>query len=335
MALLWIDGFDLYNDDTDLAERYTSVDLSFNFIQITSSGRNDSALFFDNLDREVVQQFSSASDEFTIGFALFINRNVDTDYRIVDFRLGGSTSCRLEVTEFGRLRLNVGTATVIGSSTIILKRSDWYYIELQWAPDPANSVGTVRVDGVDEISVSGVASDAGESTIDTFILTGLDSRVDDLYVLDDTGGSFNTFLGDVFVTTLRPTADSSPNDFTPSSGIDNYAMVDDTGGPDDDSTYVESDVVNATDFYDVEDLTLSPTTVHAVATTATWKKDDGGARTSSTKIRSNGTVNTGSAFTLDTSYDKHQDIFTVDPDGGGAWSETSVNNVEIGHEVTS
>lgn len=76
---------------------------------------------------------------------------------------------------------------------------------------------------------------------------GLDATYRDLYVTDD------EFLGDCEVRLLVPDADGDDGDFTPSSGTDDFAMVDEVPA-DDETTTLSSDTVGDKVLVHVENL---------------------------------------------------------------------------------
>jgi hypothetical protein len=81
------------------------------------------------------------------------------------------------------------------------------------------------------------------------------SYYDDFYCTSDP-----TLNGDFSAAILRPESDVT-SDWTPSTGSDNYAMVDDGIEHDGDTTYNEADTVGESDLFELEDTGLDPAEV--------------------------------------------------------------------------
>ena len=130
-----------------------------------------------------------------------------------------------------------------------------YYLEIEAVIH--GSTGSVKVckNGVQVISATGVntkgQSQDGVSTL-RLRMPGTTAwaacNVDDVYVADAA-----TRLGDSRVITLVPDGDTGDKDWSPSSGEDNYAMVDEEQ-VDGDTSYVASSTPGDLDFYTMGNL---------------------------------------------------------------------------------
>ena len=104
-----------------------------------------------------------------------------------------------------------------------------------------------------------------------FQLNGLNEfsspTVHDVYV---TNG--RTRLGESGVAVLYPSADTADADWTPSTGTDHYATVDETT-VNGDAGYVASGTVGDLDLYEIGDLPFVPDGIHAVQVTMCARKE--------------------------------------------------------------
>jgi hypothetical protein len=130
-----------------------------------------------------------------------------------------------------RILIKVGTTTVGTSSYFAF--GAWHYIEV----NVTVRTGTyeLRRNGVLDISdASEDMADTGSDGWDIFawrFSSSLSSflRIDDIYVCDGTGAKNNDFLGPSIVEGILPNAEGTTIQWTPATGTDNSAMVDDVG----------------------------------------------------------------------------------------------------------
>jgi len=230
-----------------------------------------------------------------------------------------------------------------GSATIssVLTADTWHFIEIEWKPTTSANGGftKVYVDGTNvydsgsrsivsltfsvsfgtRIGVIGTANESG----------GGRGAYDDWYQLSLDGVNHTTPLGDVRVKLLTPTSDDTPNDWSRSTGADNYALVDGTNW--DETSYVEADVTGEDDHYGLETLT-GVDTVHALQIDVVCQATDGtptlhvGFDDGTASEQSGGVIGTASTSVV-------RKLFTLDP-SGSAWTETSVNDVEATQRMT-
>jgi hypothetical protein len=334
MALRFIDGFDHYNSMT---QKWTTLSGTPTF---TSVGTRFSVgqclvLSFANpvkaLDSQATWVIGGAVKFGSFGTTSSIIGVRDVGTQQVDVRVNASGN--LTVTKNG---------TVIGTSTSsMISLNVWYYLELKVTIHNTTGAYEVRLNGVTVPGLSATGVDtrntANNSANEIFMSTagGITYTYDDLYVCDGTGSTNNDFLGDVRVDTILPTADGSSTDFTPSTGTDNYAMVDDAT-PDSDSTYIASGTLNDLDLYTFADLQSLTGSVFGIQSVIFGRKDDAGTRSVAPAIKTGVTTAVGADFTLAASYSYNLQIFETNPaNGSAAWTISDVNNSEFGVKVTA
>ena len=157
---------------------------------------------------------------------------------------------------------------------------------------------------------------------------------DDLYVADGSGADLTDFAGDVIVDTQMPTSETATINFTPSGGSDNALMVDEIG-PDDDTTYNESNNPTDDDLLNIADPATTGQTVFAMQPFAYARKTSAGARGLGVKVERGGSESTPDDQTLSTVYTYIWEVEENDPNGGGDWTVVNANAATIGYEVTA
>lgn len=127
----------------------------------------------------------------------------------------------------------------------------WVFIEALITVDNSAGVVTLRINGTQVYAGTALDTRSGAGTtidrVGYYSASGT-AIVDCLYINDTTGSApHNGFLGPVRCDAVTTSADSTPTDWSPSSGGSSEAMIDDGDAPDDDSTYVTSSTVGHTD----------------------------------------------------------------------------------------
>ena len=182
------------------------------------------------LDRAGNGQSFDTSD-VTIGFAVkFETENATFDYYISD--------AIIIHAKFKQMSVDTGSApliefyldaTLIGSFATDLILNHWYYVEFQIVIAPV--IGTIEL-RVDETIIDKITGNTG-------VTAGVDKLqkisspwenpetflVDDLYVVANDGIGLVGYQGDVRVLSVAPDQDGTLVELTPSSGIDNYALI--------------------------------------------------------------------------------------------------------------
>lgn len=346
MALLFMDGFDHYAT-ADFSKKYTSAGASVS-LAATSGRRGGGALqCAASTTQGVLTKTFAAGASWVIGFAFSGSQYGGSSSPSLAALLdSGSLQCELRVNADGTLSVTrAGNAVTGGTSVQALNANAFAFIE--WKVTIADSIGAntckVRVNGVDWITVAtgqDLKATANASANQVRIGNGTSSTSgatllwDDLYICDQSGSTNNDFLGDVRVDTLYPTSDGNYTQFTPSTGTDHYALVDETAPNTTD--YNESSTVGHRDSYGMGNLAaLTSQTVYGVQVNAAMLKDDAGARSASTFVRSSGTDGDGASVALGTSQTYVSQVYETNPNGSVAWTETSVNAMESGVRVTA
>jgi len=338
MALLFVDGFDHYVT-ADIPKKWNSGGANVS-IQ-TAGGRRGGGCMRCTGASPQASKTLQAETSWVVGFAFSCATLTTT--AIAQFLDTGTVQCDLRLNADGTLLVTRnGTSVTGGQSTFALSTNTWYFLEIKVsiADSIAANSCKVRVNGGDVITVS-----AGQDLKNTANTTANSVRLgqssntstfeyDDLYVCNQSGSTNNDFLGDVRVDTLYPTSDGTYTQFTPSTGSTHYLLVDETAP--NTSDYVDGNTVGHRDSYGMGNLpALVSQTVYGVQVNAAMLKDDAGAKSAATMVRSGTTNADGTSAALGTSQAYVSQIFEQDPDAAAAWTETTVNAMEAGVVVTA
>ena len=285
---------------------------------------------------------NSSIDEIVCGFRVYVPDITDNLDVTLFQNLTGVTTVATTVSILGGTGMRVRDASSTNHDvTGVLTKGQWHYIEIEYkmAPSSAGGFMKVYVDGTEQISTGSVnicsftffsqyGCRLGVQATSNQLDTSENFRLDDVYLLYEDGVINTGPIGECKVVPLEPDADATPNDWTPSTGSDNWDMVNGQGW--DTATYVEGSSGND-DHYTTEDLSGADT-VHAVQFTTILE-----SVTSASDLHlgcDNGTADEqdmGSIATGTGGVSMHQ-CHETDP-SGSAWTQSSVNSVESTQRV--
>lgn len=284
----------------------------------------------------------TAASEWTVGVAVFI-RNPEDDTKLIDFLDGQNSQCFLNVRADGDdfyLEVKRGSTVLETSSTFSY---GWHYIEMYvdihtstgdyevWLNENSimsdTGVNTAAAGGTDVTRVQMGGADDGSSGTDKFL-------IDDIYIRDDT-----TNHGDIRIDAIFPEADGATNDWSAVGELDNYANVDETDEPNDDTDYVTSSTNNDRELYDYQDAPSSLGTILAVVLRTWARQEAAGSQNFRPVLRhSDGsTINVGTTVAIDsTAYGAPiEEVFATNPATASAWllSELNDPDTQFGFEI--
>ena len=144
------------------------------------------------------------------------------------------------------------------------------------------------------------------------------------------------FIGPIKVETLFPSSEGTTINFTPSTGTDNSANVDDNPKTDDTDYNSSLDTASNKDLFVTENLSGITGNIKAVQVVNQARVEEPGAiGLQSIVAEGTPTQGTGSVVEIiDTDdYFLVSHIFEVNPDTSSAWVVSEVNGMEIGYEI--
>jgi hypothetical protein len=157
---------------------------------------------------------------------------------------------------------------------------------------------------------------------------------DDLYLLDNSGSINNNFLGDMRVDAHFPvTPDGTHQDWTPSTGSDRFAVVDDPSANITD--YNATLTLNDIDTLNIENMKNPGGSIAGLQTMHYHSKADAGACLVAPIVRSGAADYVGSNFAPSVdSFAFQRTLYETNPATGLQWAESEFDAVEIGYKKT-
>lgn len=338
MTILSFYSLDNYNDATEFFEEPNWSDigeLALNFA--TTGGRfGGGRLAFAGgggvQDHGARLAISSAPSTIFFGLAIKKAANAGSE-DFMRFRADGNIHVTLRFNGTTR-RIDVITNPGGTIGFFYMSPTRWHWLEIKVTISDTVGEITIQVDEVQVFTATGLdnRNDAGGVFVNQIDLRN-DNGTDTLYDVDDMIVHTEAdFIGDIRIENLRPDGDGSQSSFTPLGGGTNSVEVDETPGPDDDTSHVESSTVGHQDLYTMDNMVGTGTTIFAVQAKAYARKDDAGARSIILLARENATTGSGATQTLITTYEWFNEIFELNPDTTAAWTLSEVNAMEIGQE---
>lgn len=289
-----------------------------------------------------------AGESVIFGFGLYLDLMYAAD--IISIKKNGiSDFMRLVLTSGGSISVGFDNSTTGSPSQPVatldagtLTAKTWHYIEIEWLPSTTVGIARVRIDGdtpggwtdidTGDTSVSASAGD-GSYTLKCYFASGslTPAYMDDVYALDTAGAApFNAFLGAVSIEMLSPDGDVE-SDFVGSdaNSVDNRLLIDEL--PMDTTDYVESATATNRELVDLTAKTLGGLPL-AVRTIVYGRDSDGGSQSVDILTKSGVTEN-ADIQAMPSVDGVLSVIHPLDPNGSIAWTETTVNAVQVGVEV--
>jgi hypothetical protein len=339
MTLLFMDGFEDYDEITDLNKKWTTYVNSTTPRQISSEGRFGGECLLCNSGVTSLKYYLPDSTEIICGFAF--NRN-DAGYSDI----GGIFMFYGILYPIGILKLfKSGALQWEGYSSLpdtalsvnVLRPNTWYYIEVRCLAHNTAGEIEIKVDGVTWLSLTGDTLYSTDTYIKSISLpssgSGSDYLIDDLYILNTSGTKNNDFLGDVVVRTVKPNGAGNYAQFTPSAGS-NYQCVDDVEWSDSDSDYVESDTDGEIDTHAYESIPSSGLgEIYGIQLCNGCKKyvESDGTEIKHV-VRKNSTDYISDAEDLEDEVFANKKIYEVDPEDSTAWTKAKLDVTEFGYQ---
>jgi hypothetical protein len=355
MAFLFADSFDHYAT-ADVLTKWTSTNNNGGTLSITSSAGRRSTNGFrmfssggNNTWGYLSKTLTTSGAGFVVGFYVTVSAAPSANGMYLATIVETATTHLI-------LRLNAdftisvlrGDSTVLGtSSTSGLAAGVGGYIEFKGTIDNSTGTYTVRCNNNQILNATGAdTQNGGTSTWNVLFIGQLYANLfnsaytaatnidfDDLYVLDQSGGSHDSFYGDVAVDWHPVTGAGNSTQFTPSAGS-NYQNVDDTT-PDGDTTTNTASAVGQKDTFALTDLIGTGGTIKCVQTVIYVKKSAAGTCTVADVIRHSGSDNDGTAVGPATAYAFQLEGHIVNPGTSAAWTEAGFNAIELGYKQVS
>lgn len=255
-------------------------------------------------------------------------------------------------SEGGYLNIGESSLTLIdddefyngSSSGNRLQLDTWYFIELYVY---SNTNGAVRLhveneQWVGEDDMIDVNTTTQGATADYIrfgggnvsqVMPGM--RIGSVYCLEATT---TKRLGKCRIAELSPTADGAHTDFTPETGANHYAMVDDASpGHDYDATRcISLGTVGHKDSFTTTDTIGGAATVLGYAVDLIAYDPQAASKQMRANVKSGTTTGNGTAAAVDdTGYGKISHLWETNPDTGVAFTQAEAEAAEFSYEITT
>jgi len=344
MALLWIEGFEGFGSTLDSApspsgivgRKYGSV-ASESTMKIQTGRTGGKSLELATSNCYFQKSITMANDTIIIGFAFLADALLTSGY-LVNCYDGIGMGMRLYVDTAGTFGI-IRNTTRLETTTNSITASVWYYIEYKIKVHASAGSYELRVNDTVWASDSGINTQTYINPFyDAIRFIGpysfVTSRIDDLYICDDSGTYNNDFLGNVKVVAINPDSAGDDTDWTPASGA-NYAAVDDGQELDEDSTYVETSGSLDQDLYNYESLS-SVGSIKGIQINTEVRVTDAESYDLNNVIKSGTTTDEGTEETISsTSYATSSRVQETDPDTSASWTASNINSCQFGIKATT
>ena len=339
MALIHMDGFDVYSALTDLGLQYTIANGGFG----TTTGRfGGGAYYCTSYTATMKKALPSSPSEIWTSYAFNAATGINSDCMLIEFggASGGEVSISINFSS-GIFKAWRGTTLIGTSGAYALGTGTWHWLDYHFKINGSSGIVEIWLDGNNIMNLTGVntSNSGGTAIVYVALASGSNSNntqtgyFDD-WIINDTTGSYNNGrIGDSRIETLKPTSDASPNNGTLTSGTSHYAMVNESHYDGDTSTITLTNTSGQEELFGIGSLSGAPASISAVKVTLIGKKSDAGACNLETVVSSSSTVSTGASTGLTTSYVSFGTILETDPHTSAAWAYTAVNAAKIGFEV--
>lgn len=353
MPFAFIDGFDDY-----------PVDINQNGIGIGSywigasdqgsvvAGRFGNQALRKRRQRTCYRGFPSTT-EVTIGFAVRLQdlatNNVQGQQLMGITSTNFQTQWHIGVDDLGNIRVQrpgmsvgetFGTPMAMGDGpSARLLDNTWHFLEMELVLG-AGTAGRFRMlkDGDEIINLVGINT-KGSPTDDDLGRVLLQANGDPFSTpagvdFDDFFVKYNdaTAIGGVKAKLQTMTADNLAQ-FARLSGASNSAMINEVSA-DSDTSYNYSNTVGHKDIFEMQDITETPTKIHAVQVSIAARKDDAGDRTIRPILVQGATTNVGIDHYETTDYTWNRQIWELNPNGNIPWTKADINAMKVGYELT-
>jgi hypothetical protein len=245
----------------------------------------------------------------------------------VDGSLAAYRSTGTNNFDFGSNGATLGNSAVLLGTTAAgtILAGEEFALKAKVTVDDASGVIELYVNGVQVLTLTGQDTrNSGTATITNLLHgAGRNGGAGSATVYYDDFWAGSTVLpGDRRVDSHYPIQDGAETGFTPSSGTDHYAMVDEAS-PDDDTSKVTAVTPGLRDTYKVEAFKNPGGSIDAVKTVLTCKKVAPNSAQLATCIYSNAAPHDGTAQGLTTTWMNVGEVAEVDPGTSAAWAENA------------
>lgn len=339
MALLFLTGFDYYNQTQ--TQRVWPYQQGGNALV---PGRFGGQGWIFNAENAFLSTVIPNSSTVCVGFALSMAQASNVN-PILCFQDGTTdhhnpiTQVDMRVTSTGDFQFYRNGVYLTGTGDLLIFNA-WNYVEVMVYVSGGSGIITFRLNGETYLEIPALNTQfSGNNYVNQIRFQPYNTtdqyqiKLDDIYIINDQGPApQNTYLGECRVQTQWPTANGDTNSFQVVGAGYNYQAVNSTIS-NDDLDYVKSATVGNIDDYSMGAVSLTGA-IFGVQVNLTYKKDDVGNRIIAPVIKSANTFYQGPMFTCFSDYKVASNIWSLEPHGNTAWTNTSVSAIDAGIKIT-
>lgn len=289
--------------------------------------------------------YPATNDTFGIASRVWLNNIPDNNTNrpgIHQFRDGtNAVQVVIVVSPTGSLQVyrntdpTSGVGTLIGeTSGPVLTAQAWRHVETWVFRHATAGTVTIRVEGVEVLALTNVntgsATYAQVAVGTAWSLAGVSITISqkDIVFLNGAGTENNTFIGPCGVYRLTPNADVSSG-WTPSTGTDDYPLVDEA--PPNDSDYIYAPTPPpAPSIMNLTNLPADIVSIRGILSTARSEKVDAGDGSLQVSMSPDGTNwDDGASNAVTTAFAYTYDVSEVSPATAAAWTPAEVDAMEV------
>lgn len=351
MSVAFVDGFDHY--PTDKATIGYGLNTPW-IVVLTGSDFRSFATGLNGLGKCLVMGANSnggymrrvipTTSQISYHFGVMItNLPATLAEKLIEFDdVSGARQFQLNVTIGGLLQLIGEGGAILATGSILLSPNVVYRISLKADLDTGTFALAISGDedpnftltGVDlndqtSTDIGFVRYDCADSSAEGGAQFALEYRIDDVVCLYDEA----ILIPECELLLAGPNADTADSDWVPSTGTDNYAMVDEVP-VDGDATYNSSDVVGALDLFDFAGLVKSPESIVCITQLTVARKEESATRTFKNVLKIGATEYQGVEHFLSTSSTYYYDHYRDNPADSLPWEEADYAALKSGYELT-
>ena len=342
MTLLFVEGFDHFVSDDHLIDK--GWEIYSGYVAVHSNYKRfdtGNGVLLNHAGGYIIKTIDPNETTLYLGFAVKENSvyglNYDVSRPFLNFKDEFDVDqVKVHLTTSNEVQVNDGTSALLGkSSQYVVPDHQWFYFEIKVTISATVGEVTARINGTQVLNLTSQNTKNGSDYIGKIKINGLDiventgflTYIDDLYI-DDA-----QFHGDCRVKTFFPDSDSGTHtDLVRSTGSNDYECVDDNP-PNDDTDYISGNTPGDISAFGITTGALG--TVIGTQLNNYMRKDDAGSRTGRPILRSNGADYNGITRDISADYYFHNDIWELDPDDSGAWTQTKLEAAEFGLEIVA
>jgi len=209
---------------------------------------------------------------------------------------------------------------LVAAGTIYLADDEYFQVQFYAVIDNAGSIN-VKIGGQESIAYSGDTLPDGAAAAIEYVYFYSDGAATGVY-FDDIVWGTGGYLGDCRVEWLAPNADTVVEDWTPSTGVDSYAVVDEIPPNTTDYLYTDTDAQETElELADWDDTDKTPLIVTAWARAY---EDAATAESLKVGVDSGGVDDITEHIMTDT-YQYWNHVMTQNPNGPAAWDNAAID----------